>query len=160
VSGNKNSTVVHIAVNKGYQSVVDWIITSGDQDSVKKVLTQKDNNGDTPLHVAAATGRLELLTQLISECERRNIQSPLNIENKDGDTCLALASFHGSSNIVRYLISERNMKGVVKSSVEGWTPAHLAVYGGSFEVFYCTDVVFQRINVNAVDCAVPRSICT
>lgn len=108
---------MHTAVQKGYNAIVDWIL-SLKAPCLKTGIVTKDMNGDTPIHVAAANGRLELCKSLIDMCDVLGVTGVLENENRDGDTALALASFHGHAHVVRYLVKLMGNK-VVQSSIEG-----------------------------------------
>ncbi|XP_066016791.1 uncharacterized protein [Pocillopora verrucosa] len=111
----QNKTALHIAVEKGHEEIVEYLLEKGAD------IHATDDFGCTALHVAASNRKENFnIAQLILNCEGVKVNALEENEN----TPLKLAAEKGHINIVKKLIS---MKADVNKADKGdSTPLHVA----------------------------------
>ncbi len=113
-------TVLHTAVNRGYEAVVDYALKNGLD------LRVKDRRGLTPVWFAVSGRQPVLLRKLIA------LGADLSVTNAAGDDLLFRAAQAGNVEVVRILIAsgfkadEQNRRKM--------SPVHYALYAGHADV--------------------------
>jgi len=117
---NSGSTALFITAWNGHVEVVDFLIKSGADLSIK------NSDGWTALHSAAAKGHLECV-KLLAQTDPTTINE---LTNK-GSTALYLAAQIGLVEVVDLLI-KLGADLLIRNSV-GWTALHSAAFNGHLE---------------------------
>ncbi len=129
-------TPLFIACLMGYSQIVKALLAFGAN------VNGATLDGWTPLHIVAQNGNLEILKILLNSPDIRMNQT------KTGDeTALFIASLNHRPQIVAALLNSG--ANVNKADQDGWTPLHIAIYGGYVDVI---DLLLETnmIDVNAL----------
>ena len=89
----------------------------------------------TLLHQAISQGDLSLLDSLLqtlASSSLSTLQSFVNAFNSDGQTLLTHACMLGNAKMVRLLVNHG--ADIRQTNRDGWAPAHIASFKGSFEI--------------------------
>ena len=116
----EGATLLHNAVVKGHEQVVNWLLSKGAHVNIK------DNTGYTPLHWAVLVGHIKIAVKLIETGADVNVTSP------DGLTPLHDAAYNGRKEIIRLLI-HNGAKPDARDDL-GKTPLDLAIENKRREV--------------------------
>jgi len=125
--------ILHTAVEKGYESVVDMLLYLGVDANVPSYHFPIDYDGNfttyrvggAPLHAAVYRGHYYIIQKLI------NAGAHIHQRTHLGDTPLHVAARCGQTQILRYLL--QNHADVDATNTYGETPLCQAIRGGSFQ---------------------------
>jgi len=92
VEPSRNETVLHVAVEKDYSSVVEALLAKGADPNAQ------DSEGTTPLHLAAGQDSVEIASMLIAS------GAQIDAKNAFGSTALHIAAFQGQHDTVDLLV--------------------------------------------------------
>jgi ankyrin repeat protein len=174
LQNNSGLTALEIATNKGYESIINFLLMKGASLTIINETTKQ-----TPLHVAALMNRINLVEIFIQTCKNNNNINIFNHKDIDGNTPLILAAENNNIEIIKLLLSaeseidiENNKgdnvlhvtckKGYVEcvklvcspkviniKNQEGFFPIHLAVMKGFIEIVQY--LLTQQCAINAKD---------
>ncbi|OQS03573.1 hypothetical protein THRCLA_04112 [Thraustotheca clavata] len=123
----KGESILFIAASKGFDGIVQKILTAGgDINATDKLLvaanadlSKFDSLGATPLHIATEYGHQDIVDVLI------RAEANVNQINKDGRTPIFMAAWHGHKGLVeRFIKSEADIN---KCDDNGFSPIFMAV---------------------------------
>ena len=121
--GGKGRTPLHNALENGYTSMTNFLISNGAEVNIQ------DENGQTPLYIASRNGCLESVKHLIEN------GATIDAKRDNGTTPLYIASQNGHFESVKCLIE--NGATVDAKNNEGYTPLIIASLMGHLESVKC-----------------------
>ena len=122
LSNYLDRTPLHIAAEKGYLPIVEYLI-----DAQHVSINKPNMKGYSAAHLACINNNITILSFLIEK------GSDIEQLDSEGNTCLMLACREGNMDIVKYLIEKRSVKVDVHNN-NGFTALHFACWNKSVQL--------------------------
>ncbi|KAJ3655454.1 hypothetical protein Zmor_014585 [Zophobas morio] len=116
-------SLFHLAVNYGHEKYLMKLLSV---DNYKKLVDDRDKNGETPLYEACQNGYYNLAVLLVDH------GANINVGTNEGSTPLHTACLHLHTSIVKFLLQSGGNVNITKKY--GITPLHVACWSGHHDV--------------------------